>query len=106
MIDVFVHPSQRDGMPNAVLEAMACERAVVATGVGGVPDVIKDRENGFIVPANDAESLSKAILELLNDPALRGRLGQSARETILKNFTPEKELSANLAVYKNLGVSL
>ena len=105
MIDVFVHPSLRDGMPNAVLEAMACERAVVATGVGGVADVIKDRENGSIVPVNDVRSLSNVILELLNDPDLRKQLGQSARETIVNNFTPEKELSANLAVYKNLGVS-
>jgi len=105
-IDVFVHPSLRDGMPNAVMEAMACERAIIATGVGGVADVIKDRENGIIVPVNDAESLSKSILELLNDASLRKQLGQSARETILNNFTPEKELLANLAVYKNLGVSL
>ena len=104
LIDVFVHPSLRDGMPNAVLEAMACEKAVVATSAGGVVDVIKDSENGTTVPANDAESLSKAILELLNDPALRVRLGNSARETIQKEFTLQKELDANLSVYKTLGL--
>lgn len=102
LIDVFVHPSLRDGMPNAMLEAMACEKAVVATAVGGVVDVIKDSENGTTVPANDAESLSKAILALLNDPALRARLGKSARETIQKEFTLQKELDANLSVYKTL----
>jgi len=105
LIDVFVHPSLRDGMPNAVLEAMACERAVVATGVGGVSDVIKDSENGFIVPANDAESLSKAIIKLLNDESLRCRLGKSARETIQNDFTPQNELHANLNVYKSLGLN-
>ncbi len=104
LIDVFVHPSLRDGMPNAVLEAMACEKAVVATHVGGVVDVIKDSENGTTVPANDAESLSKATLTLLNDPALRVRLGKSARETIQKEFTLQKELDANLSVYKTLGL--
>ena len=104
LIDVFVHPSLRDGMPNAVLEAMACEKAVVATPVGGVSDVIKDRENGSIVPANDAESLSKAIIELLDNESLRCRLGKSARETIQKEFTLQKELDANLNVYKNLGL--
>lgn len=105
LIDVFVHPSLRDGMPNAVLEAMACGKAVVATGVGGVSDVIEDSENGLTVPANDAESLSKAIIELLNDAALRVRLGESARETIQKEFTPQKELDANLRVYRSLGIN-
>jgi len=105
LIDVFVHPSLRDGMPNAVLEVMACEKAAVATSVGGVSDVIKDSENGLTVPANDAESLSTAILELLNDQALRVRLGRSARETIQKDFTLQKELNANLNVYKSLGIN-
>lgn len=104
LIDVFVHPSLRDGMPNAVLEAMACEKAVVATSVGGVSDVIKDSVNGSTVPVNDAESLSKAILELLMDESLRSRLGKYARETIQKDFTPQKELEANLNVYKKLGL--
>jgi glycosyltransferase involved in cell wall biosynthesis len=104
LIDIFVHPSLRDGMPNAVLEAMACEKAVVATHVGGVVDVIKDSVNGSTVPANDAESLSKAIMKLLDNESLRNRLGKSARETIQKEFTLQKELGANLSVYKQLGL--
>ena len=104
LIDVFVHPSLRDGMPNAVLEAMACGKAVVVTPVGGVLDVVKGRENGSIVPANDAESLSKAIIELLSDESLRCRLGISARETIQKEFTVQKELEVNLGIYKTLGI--
>jgi glycosyltransferase involved in cell wall biosynthesis len=104
LIDVFVHPSLRDGLPNAVLEAMASGKAVVATPVGGVSDVIKDRENGLTVPANDAESLSRAIIELLEDESLRCRLGQSARETIQKEFTLQKELDGNLSVYKTSGI--
>ncbi|MEP6895312.1 MAG: glycosyltransferase family 4 protein [Chloroflexota bacterium] len=105
LIDIFVHPSLRDGMPNAVLEAMACEKAVIATAVGGIADVIKDRENGLTVPVNDAESLSNAIIELLDDESLRRRLGKSARELIQKDFTLQKELDANLAAYKKLGLS-
>ena len=104
LMDVFVHPSLRDGMPNALLEAMACERAVVATPVGGVLDVVKDSENGLIVPANDAESLSSAILKLLEDQPLRNRLGRAARETIQQEFTLQKELDLNLQVYKTLGL--
>lgn len=104
LIDVFVHPSLRDGMPNAVLEAMACEKAVVATPVGGVAEVIKDGENGSFVPVKDAESLSKTITRLLNDKSLRCRLGKSARETIRKEFTLQKELDANLDVYRALEI--
>ena len=99
LIDIFIHPSLRDGMPNAVLEAMACGKPVIATPVGGVPDVITDGENGSIVPVNDAGILSNAIIRLLEEESLRNRLGKSAREHIQKEFTLEKELNANLNVY-------
>ena len=79
-------------MPSAVLEAMACEKAVVATPVGGIVDVVKDSETGLIVPANDAEALSNAILKLLDDQPLRSRLGKSAREVIQREFMLQKEL--------------
>jgi len=102
LMDVFVHPSLRDGLPNALLEAMACEKVVVATPVGGILDVVKDGENGSIVPVNDEEALSKAIIELLSDESNRHRFGKSARETILQNFTLQKELEGNLAIYKKL----
>lgn len=104
LMDVFVHPSLRDGMPNAVLEAMACGKAVIATDVGGVSDVIQDGVNGSTVPVNDAEVLSKTILSLLGDASLRNWLGQAARETVQTHFTLEKELHANMSVYKKLGL--
>ena len=105
LMDVFIHPPLRDGMPNAVLEAMACGKAVVATGVGGVLDAIKDGEDGSIVPVNDAEALSSAILELLENDPLRKRLGESARQKIVESFTLEMELNSNLDVYRNLGLN-
>jgi len=105
LMDVFVHPSLRDGMPNAVLEAMACEKAVVATGVGGVSDVIKNGENGSIVPVNNAEALSSAILDLLENDPLRKRLGKSARRKVVNSFSLEKELNANLDVYRSFGLN-
>ena len=105
-MDVLVHPSLRDGMPNAVLEAMACSVPVIATPVGGVLDVVKDRENGMFVPVNDVEALCQAVETVMSDESLRNRLIQSARQTILEKFTPEKELEANLNVYRSLGVLL
>jgi len=102
LIDVFVHPSLRDGMPNAVLEAMACEKAVIATPVGGTKDILEDGKNGVLVNVNDANMLAEKILELLEDSEKRSVLGKNARELIASRFTPEKELEANLEVYRTL----
>ncbi len=106
LMDVFVHPSLRDGMPNAVLEAMACEKAVIATPVGGVVDVVEDGKNGVLVNVNDAESLAESILQLLSQPENRRAISRSAREAVVRQFTPEKELEANLQVYKSLGLKI
>jgi len=104
LIDVFIHPSLRDGMPNAVLEAMACEKAVIATAVGGIKDILEDGKNGVIVNVNDASMLAKKIIELLDNPKKRKALGKNARELIINKFSPEKELEANLNVYRKLGL--
>ncbi len=103
LMDVLVHPSLRDGMPNAVLEAMACGVPVVATPVGGVLDVIRDRENGMLVPVNDIEAFCQAIELATTDETLRDKLIEAARQTILEQFTPEQELEANLRIYRELG---
>ena len=105
LMDVFVHPSLRDGMPNAMLEAMACERTVIATPVGGVLDVIQDGVNGMLVNVNDAERLAERLAEALSQPDKRDQLGRSAREAVLRQNAPEKELQANLNVYQRLGVA-
>jgi glycosyltransferase involved in cell wall biosynthesis len=105
LIDIFVHPSLRDGMPNALLEAMACGKAVVATPVGGILDVLEDGKNGVIVNVNDVNRLAEKIIELLDDPAKRNFLGKNARDTVLKKFPPANELEANLEVYRKLGIT-
>jgi glycosyltransferase involved in cell wall biosynthesis len=102
LMDVFVHPSLRDGMPNALLEAMACEKAVVATPVGGTTDVIEDGKNGVLVKVNDADGLADSILQLLSQSGRRQTISKSARETIISRFTLEKELQANLQIYQIL----
>ena len=106
LMDVFVHPSLRDGMPNALLEAMACEKAVIATPVGGTTDVIEDGKNGVLIHVNDAEALAESILQLLSQPENRRSISKSARETVVRRFTPEKELEANFRVYQNLGLKI
>lgn len=104
LMDMLVHPSRRDGMPNAVLEAMACERAVIATSIGGIKDIVEDGKNGIIVNINDANMLTKKILELLEDSEKRSRLGKNARELIVSQYTLEQELEANLSIYRKLGL--
>lgn len=76
---IFVLPSTSEGLPMALLEAMAWGRAIVATAVGGVPDVLSDGEDALIVPPADPEALAAAIARLAADAALRRRLGPAAR---------------------------
>ena len=104
LMDVFVHPSLRDGMPNAVLEAMACGKAVIATPVGGMTDVIEDGVSGFFVNVNDAQGLAEKMAEVLSQPEKRAAVGGSAREAVLSQYTLKKELQANLQIYASLGV--
>jgi glycosyltransferase involved in cell wall biosynthesis len=104
LMDVLVHPSLRDGMPNVLLEAMACEKAVIATPVGGALDVIEDSKNGRMVPVNDVQALTTILQELLSDRLQRDRLGASARQTVQSRFTYRNELDGNLAVYRTLGL--
>jgi glycosyltransferase involved in cell wall biosynthesis len=102
LVDLLLMPSRRDGLPNALLEAMACERAVLASDAGGISDAIRDGENGCLVPPGDAPALVAAALELLDDPSQRRRLGSAARLTVLADFSLEQELQANLTLYARL----
>ena len=79
--DVFVLPSLQEGLPLSLLEAMACGLPVAVTAVGGIPGVVKDGENGLLVPAADPVALREALVRLLTDPALRRNLGAAARRT-------------------------
>jgi len=102
LLDIVVFPSRRDGLPNALLEAMACARPVVAAAVGGIPDVITDGVDGVLVPPRDEEALVKALLALLSDPARRRALGEAARRKVLREYTPQQELERYLEVYQSI----
>jgi len=79
--DVCVLPSLQEGLPLSLLEAMASGLPVVASSVGGIPDIVKDGVNGLLVPAADPVALREALVRLLTDPALRRNLGAAARRT-------------------------
>jgi len=82
--DVFVLPSLHEGSSNALLEAMSCALPVIATAVGGTPGIISDGNNGIATPARDVVILAQKMSLLYFDEALRLRLGEAARETVLK----------------------
>jgi glycosyltransferase involved in cell wall biosynthesis len=84
--DVAVNTSDFEGSPLAVMEFMACEKAIVATSVGGTPDLIEDGVHGLLVPPRDAQALARATAGLLRDPGLRERLGTAARERQVREF--------------------
>lgn len=80
--DVFCLPSRSEGLPNVILEAMGVGRAVVATRVGGVPDLVEHEGNGLLVPPEDAGALASALAQLLAEPSTRDRMGARGRELL------------------------
>jgi glycosyltransferase involved in cell wall biosynthesis len=87
--DAFVLPSRSEGCANVVLEAMAHGLPVVATRVGGTPELVTDGVQGFLVPTDDAEALARAVDRLATAPGLRARMGSSARRRA-QAFSPER----------------
>lgn len=85
-LDVFVLPSRTEGMSNALLEAMAMGLPVVATAVGGTPEVIGDGRSGLLVPADDAAAMTAAIGRVLADPAHGRGLGEAARAVVEERY--------------------
>jgi glycosyltransferase involved in cell wall biosynthesis len=74
-------PSESEGLPRVIMEAFARGRAVVATSVGGIPDIVEPDRNGFLVHRGDAPALADALVRILGDRELAERLGRRARET-------------------------
>ncbi len=90
---IFILPSRREGVPNALIEAMASGLACVAPAVGGIPEVIEDGVSGLLVPREDVGALAKAIQLLAQDEMMRQRLGQQARERVCALYSYERNLS-------------
>jgi glycosyltransferase involved in cell wall biosynthesis len=80
-------PSFTEGLPNVVLEAFAAGVPVVATAVGGSPELVEDGVNGYLVPAGDAKALARRIMDVLSFPANQRAMGQEGREKVTREFT-------------------
>jgi glycosyltransferase involved in cell wall biosynthesis len=86
LFDLFLMSSEFEGLPLALLEAMAAGVPVVATAVGGVPEVVEDGLDGVLVPAGDPQALAAAVLALLTDPPRRARLSEAGRRRVERDF--------------------
>jgi len=100
--DVFVMSSVTEGLGTSLLDAMACGKPIVATNVGGIPEVVVDGETGLLVPPRDASALASAIARLLGDPQLRERMGAAGLERVQTKFSAEHMVGNTLAVYKRV----
>ena len=102
LFDLFVLPSLWEGLPMAVLEAMAAGLPVVATAVGGTPEVVLDGITGLLVPPRDPQALAEGILRLLRDPDLRQRMGGAGRERVAAHFSVEQMVQRTEKLYEQL----
>ena len=101
-VNMYVTATVADNLPYAILEAMACGLPVVATNVGGIPELVTDGESGLLVPPADPDVLGAAILHLLRDPDLASRMGKEGRGRVEREFTMAKFVSAYERLFEEM----
>ena len=99
--DVFVLPSLNEGMGRVLVEAMALGKPIVASNIGGIPDLVSHGKNGFLVPPKDPRELANCIQILIEDEEKRAKMGKAGKE-IVENFTKEKMVEKIAELYKEL----
>jgi L-malate glycosyltransferase len=98
--DVFVMSSVTEGLGTSLLDAMACGKPIVATNVGGIPEVVVDGETGLLVPPRDPAAMAAAVVRLLTDQALRERMGQAGLARVRERFSADIMVANTLKVYE------
>ena len=101
-IDIYVCTSTSEAFSLVVAEAMACGKPVVATNVGGIPEVVGDRETGFLVPPGAPNAVADAVERLLRDEALRHRMGECGRRRVQNEFSLRRTITAHEKLYQEL----
>ncbi len=102
MMDIFVLPSLGEGISNTVLEAMATGLPVIASSVGGNPELVQQGRSGLLFPAGDADALARALATLINDPRLRQDMGRAAEARIQHSFSWQRTVESYLGIYDEL----
>ena len=101
IFDIFVLPSQNEGMGKVLVEDMALGKPIVASKVGGIPDLVKDGQNGFLVKPGDASDLSFGIKKLLDDKRMREEMGKKGR-AMAQDYSVEKMVEKIDTLYTSL----
>ena len=104
-LDIFVLPSLSEGIPMALLEAMAASRAVVASRVGGIPEIIEDEVEGFLIEPMDVHSLAERCRRLIESPDVARRMGEQARKRVERDFSATAMADLVASVYTELLMS-
>lgn len=94
--------SEGGGPPYAILEAMCMKKPIVTTDVGGIPEAIEHGRNGLLVSPRDTDQLARCIIELLNDEGRASRLGESAREAVVRSYNVDHMVDSTEAVYQKI----
>jgi glycosyltransferase involved in cell wall biosynthesis len=100
--NLFLFPSRHEGMPNAVLEAMAAGLPVIATRIAGSEELVVDGLSGALVPPQDAAALREALRPLLVEEGLRRRMGQASFERVRQHYSWERSAQAYLSLFQNI----
>ena len=98
--DVLTITSRQESMPNVLLEAYAMGVPVVATKVGGIPEILKHGQNGFLCPTEDVNCIAKMIVQLYSNPTLKVKIGEHNMKTAKENFSIEQKGKKLIAIYK------
>lgn len=98
--DFFLLPSYNEGFPIAIIEAMSAGLPIITTPVGGIPDVIKDEQSGFLINPGDYASMAQRILTLASNSSLRKRMGELNRSIVKEQFLKDAFIEKIDAIFK------
>ena len=102
MADALVLPSHSEGLPNVIVEAMACQRTVIATRVGGIPEIIVDGQSGILVESKDSAALMTAMEKVATDKDLRYKLGSVGRQIVITKFSWDENIKNLTNIYRSI----
>src|SRR5439155_1820363 len=102
VIDIHVHASLFDSLPNAIIEGMSLGKPAVVTAVGGIPEIVTDGETGLVVPPGDVDGLEAALTHLVRSPMFAARLGEAARRRHQQRLRPEHLTSSMEHLFRRL----
>jgi glycosyltransferase involved in cell wall biosynthesis len=100
--DLLIHPALMEGLGVSLLQAAAAGVPIVGTRVGGIPEIVRDTVNGYLIPPSDVQSIADAVVKTLADRDLAMQLGENGREIVSRDFSIESMVRGNLEVYREM----